>query len=142
MSYKNPADKKRYDKEYGLSHKAERKKRDASNVVSIRKNRVDWAKNNPEKVRDMKYKRNYKITLEQYEEIYRKQGGVCAVCFERETMKYLGKVRELCVDHDHNTGKVRGLLCSNCNRALGLLQDSLLVCHSLMDYLITNGKTI
>jgi hypothetical protein len=57
-------------------------------------------------------------------------------------MKYLGKIRELCVDHDHKTGKVRGLLCSNCNRALGLLQDSLLVCNSLREYLITNGKTI
>lgn len=139
---KNPKDKKKYDKEYGLAHKEDRKKRDTLNIARIRETRVDWAKNNPEKVRDTKYKRKYQLTLDQYNEMYLKQGGVCAVCFESETMKYLGKIRELCVDHDHKTGKVRGLLCSNCNRALGLLQDSLLVCNSLRDYLITNNKTL
>lgn len=140
MSYKNPEDKKKYDKKYGLSHKIERKKRNILNVLDIRKSRVEWAKANPDKVRHTKLMRKYKLTLEQYNELHLKQSGVCAVCLEPETMKYLGKVRQLCVDHNHKTGKVRGLLCSNCNRGLGLLQDSPVICNNLTDYLITNNK--
>ena len=119
-----------------------RKERSLINILAIRKNRMDWAKDNPEKVKNTILKRKYKITLDRYNELYIKQGGVCAVCFERETMKYLGKVRVLCVEHDHKTGKVRGLLCSNCNRALGLLQDSPVVVNSLKEYLINNNQTI
>jgi len=138
--HKNPEDKKRYNKAYGSSHKEERKKRNTLNILDIRKSRVMWNKENPDKVRHTKLKRKYNLTLEQYGELYMKQSGVCAVCFSPETMKYLGKVRQLCVDHNHDTGKVRGLLCSNCNRGLGLLQDSAVVCNNLKEYLITNNK--
>lgn len=139
---KGQFNKKEYDKKYALSHKEDRQKRDKFNILAIRKNRVDWAKANPEKVRHTKLMRKYKISLEKYNELYINQSGVCAVCLRPETMKYLEKVRQLCVDHDHETGKVRGLLCSNCNRALGLLQDSPVVCNALKEYLITNNKNI
>jgi hypothetical protein len=48
------------------------------------------------------------------------QNGLCAICKKTET----GKTSNLCVDHCHKTGKVRGLLCNNCNKGLGLFKDN------------------
>lgn len=59
----------------------------------------------------------YRLTEEAYEAIFAYQGGVCAGCGEppRKT--------RLAVDHDHKTGRIRGLLCWLCNRAIGILRD-------------------
>lgn len=67
----------------------------------------------------------YKITAEAYEAMFVRQGGKCAICQKVETDKYQNGVRDLAVDHDHKTGKIRGLLCGKCNKALGLFQDSI-----------------
>ena len=67
----------------------------------------------------------YKLTLEDYDHMLEKQKGVCAVCGKPETCAaHYGGVRRLAVDHDHKTGKVRGLLCALCNQALGCVGDS------------------
>jgi hypothetical protein len=60
-------------------------------------------------------KRSYGITSEQYDALLAKQGGRCALCGSG--------FFSLCLDHDHVTGKVRGLLCRVCNRRLGDLED-------------------
>jgi hypothetical protein len=62
----------------------------------------------------------YGVTLEQYEEMLHKQNGVCAICQNPAT----GYFKHLVIDHDHATRKFRGLLCSKCNRAIGLLRES------------------
>lgn len=54
--------------------------------------------------------------MEQYDEMFEKQGGRCAIC---ETEKPNGYGKRLAVDHCHDTGRVRGLLCGNCNHGLG-----------------------
>lgn len=66
-------------------------------------------------------KRVYKITLEDYQELFEVQGGVCAICHHSETNldPKSGLTRYLAVDHDHKTGRVRGLLCRRCNQVLG-----------------------
>lgn len=66
------------------------------------------------------------------------QGGVCLICSRPETAvdKASGKVRALAVDHDHKTGRIRGLLCSACNRALGLFQDDPELLAKAADYLL------
>lgn len=56
-------------------------------------------------------RRNFSITAEQYAALYAYQGGKCALC-----QVATGKVKRLAVDHDHKTGKVRGLLCGPCNK--------------------------
>lgn len=61
--------------------------------------------------------RRYDMTLEQYDLILETQGGVCFLCLRPPTDK------RLAVDHDHKTGRVRGLLCSACNLALGLIES-------------------
>jgi len=67
----------------------------------------------------------YGLTLEDYEALYAIQGGVCAVCSRPESKRHSrsNEPLQLSVDHDHETGAVRGLLCGACNMALGLLQD-------------------
>lgn len=62
-------------------------------------------------------KHRYDLTLEQYEELFHQQRGVCAIC--GKSKQYL-----LHVDHCHTTNKVRGLLCSPCNVFLGILKDN------------------
>ena len=59
-----------------------------------------------------------------YNEMLQQQNFVCAICLRPETfLGRGGKIRPLCVDHCHTTGKVRGLLCNSCNVALGNLND-------------------
>jgi hypothetical protein len=74
----------------------------------------------------------YQVTLEQWQAQFDKQGGRCAGC-----MKVFGTERSNipCVDHDHETGEFRGLLCHECNRALGLLKDSITTLQTLVLYL-------
>ena len=64
--------------------------------------------------------RKYGITREQYEDMYEQQEGCCAICSQHESTF----TRALAVDHCHQTGKVRGLLCVNCNVGLGNFKDS------------------
>jgi hypothetical protein len=64
-------------------------------------------------------KKEYGITEEDYDIMYKKQDGVCAICGKPETRFSKGKITLLCVDHNHETGEVRGLLCHRCNVALG-----------------------
>jgi len=76
-------------------------------------------------------KRKFGITPEQYQAIYEAQNGKCAIC-QRAT----GKIKKLAVDHDHKTGKIRGLLCSVCNRMiLGSLRDDIEALQRAIDYL-------
>lgn len=63
----------------------------------------------------------YNITWEQYHEMLEAQGGCCAIC---ETDKPEGRGQCFHVDHDHKTGRVRGLLCTNCNNMLGRAKDN------------------
>jgi hypothetical protein len=73
-----------------------------------------WADANKDHIKDMEYRRTYGITLDDYKVMVAQQEGCCKICNEHKS---------LVVDHCHKTGAVRGLLCSQCNRAMGLFQD-------------------
>ncbi|KKM26083.1 hypothetical protein LCGC14_1588390, partial [marine sediment metagenome] len=62
----------------------------------------------------------FNITIDEYDALSQRQGGVCAICRSKETMKNKYGLKRLAVDHNHLTGKIRGLLCGRCNQALGL----------------------
>jgi hypothetical protein len=64
------------------------------------------------------------MTTARYEEMFTAQGGVCIVCSQPETQKRLGKLRPLVVDHHHDSGIVRGLLCSRCNTMIGYAREN------------------
>lgn len=94
--------------------------------------------------RDQKYKYQYGITLNQYEELFRKQNGRCAICNEEEKRAVrngLPERRKLSLDHCHTTEKVRGLLCSDCNPSLGGFKDSVKILEQAIAYLKKHQTT-
>lgn len=81
-------------------------------------------------------KRTYGVTLDWYREKHKEQDGLCAICGGEGFLMNPEKHRaKLVVDHCHESGTVRGLLCHNCNRALGLFKDSVEVLKSSVSYL-------
>lgn len=85
-----------------------------------------------------KFIREYGITEEIYKEMLESQEHKCAACGQPETMVLAGKVKALAVDHDHENGQVRGLLCGTCNVALGMVKDSPARLRQLANYLERN----
>jgi hypothetical protein len=76
-----------------------------------------WQAENPDAIRHNHYSKYYGISLERYAALVAAQNGVCAICSQPP-----GK-RRLAVDHCHTTKAIRGLLCVNCNTAIGKLND-------------------
>ena len=85
-----------------------------------------YYKDNLEKIREYKLKLYYGITLKEYENLLKKQDELCAICKEEERTidGRTGLIKRLAVDHNHKSGKVRGLLCNRCNRVIGYLGES------------------
>lgn len=88
------------------------------------------------KRRERRIQFKYGITSSEYDTMLAKQNGVCAGCGTDDT----GRYDKFEIDHDHETGKVRGLLCGPCNRALGLLKDNADTAISLAAYLVQHEE--
>ena len=102
--------KKRYNKEHYQKHKS-----------MSRKSRL---------------KCQYGITIEDYDNLFAKQDGLCAICGKMETYKhYKGTICRLSIDHNHTTGAVRGLLCQKCNAALGFLDEDIIRMLKMIEYI-------
>ncbi len=91
----------------------------------------------PKKQASRNLKTKYGITLEDYDRMLEDQGGCCKVCGTDEPGG--GKSGRFHVDHNHSTGKVRGLLCNGCNIGLGGLKDSPEVLAKALTYLLEQG---
>jgi hypothetical protein len=98
---------KAWTKEYYQRPEVKDKKRAAGKLIKNVEMRRNWG-----------YKKDFGITIDEYEIMYIKQNGICLICRQKENSKRLS------VDHCHTTGIVRGLLCGNCNRGLGLFKDN------------------
>lgn len=107
MPHKDKEAYRKYHREYGLKH------------------------------RDRITARRHGLTHKEYLELVTKQHGVCAICLKPESTVHGNskKVQPLSIDHIHASGKVRGLLCSKCNTAVGLLDDSIERAQALIQYL-------
>lgn len=93
--------------------------------------------------KDFFLKRDFGLSIEAYEKTLEDQRGVCAICGQTETQKHAvsEKVKCLSVDHDHQTGAIRGLLCQHCNRGLGSFRDSIPLLRIAIAYLEKNQNT-
>ena len=83
-----------------------------------------------EQLRVVNYRRVHGIAVSDYDDMFRAQGGKCAIC----TSTNPGGPRHFTVDHDHRTGQIRGLLCRYCNAGLGMFNDSIFGLMRAADY--------
>jgi hypothetical protein len=109
----NPAKFRKIGREYWTNRSPE------SKAKSYERRKIQY-RENPDQSRNYEMKRRYGITLDDYFELERKQGGLCALCGQRPLIGKRAPGREkqpprLYVDHDHKSGRVRGLLCHWCN---------------------------
>jgi len=147
---KTKEEKKQYARDYYLKNKAKFTERNArrDKVERNRKIRERYAtdpeyrsrclsyRKHPDKARNQQLKRDYGITLEEYNERLEFQGGVCAICKCPPTGRF-----QLAVDHCHSTGMIRGLLCSFCNHGIGNFRDDVERLASAISYLDEASKT-
>lgn len=104
--------------------------------MSMEKPHQRYYRKNREKVLARSAARRYGMTVDEYLRMFSDSAGLCAICGNPETQtSNTGVVKSLCVDHDHNTGRVRGLLCNSCNRGLGFLGDDPAILRAAADYL-------
>jgi hypothetical protein len=127
---KNPEKARRYSRSYKernadevrARNRARMKKRRDADREGYRRAMREWARKNPDKVRAKAVRQHLKtfgLTLEKWQAMHDAQAGVCAICGGKERRGHA-----LSVDHCHQTNKVRGLLCGDCNRGLGLFRDN------------------
>jgi len=131
-----PKEKAIYDRAYRERNRDRIAARRRASRPAINDNRRDWYDRNRDRqnayMREVVYPKRrdrvldgrimklYGLTLTDYRNLLAKQEGGCAIC---HTSNPGGSRGRFCVDHDHKTGRVRGLLCQSCNRAIGLLGD-------------------
>jgi hypothetical protein len=115
-----------------------------------------WRLRNPEKVKESgkkwrdenreynigrqrayQLKSKYNMTEDDYNIMYTAQEGRCAIC---STDTPTGKWKVFAIDHCHESGKIRGLLCNECNRGMGLLKDSVAIVKATLQYLLSHKK--
>lgn len=86
---------------------------------------------NVEKQLNNSLKHKYGISIKQYNELFEEQNGCCAICGKHQTVLD----RRLCVDHNHKTENIRGLLCQHCNSLLGFAFDNKEILEKAINYL-------
>ena len=128
MPYKDPIKRAEYHKKYNQENKWKYDLYRKSEKGKMRKKIM--AKQDRKKNRDSNWardlRRQFNCTPDQYIELMFECGALCSICKQPEKqINKWGMIQLLAVDHDHKTGKLRGLLCSNCNRGIGFLGDSI-----------------
>jgi hypothetical protein len=95
-----------------------------------------WARSAQERSRDWVL-RQKGSSLAEFEDIFRKQDGKCLICTRQMRLAGIrkGAINKAVLDHNHVTGKKRGVICSRCNLAIGLFEDSIELLVSAVVYL-------
>lgn len=115
-----------------MAYKEYRKEYYNKNKEYYAKKHKDWLSKNKEVARFHKMKATYGkfgFTKELYEKMLVESGGRCAICSKLPTSK------GLFLDHDHKSGKLRGLICSRCNTVLGMVNDDIMILGLAIKYL-------
>lgn len=122
-------------KTYYLNNKAKVIKRSAEwkkkNLQKFLESNKKWKKKNPDKLLTYKLKSKFGLTLEDYRVMWANQNNSCAICWKPGARH----IKTLHIDHNHKTGKVRGLLCNECNLGLGLFKDDIYRLQNAIYYL-------
>ena len=121
--------RERYANDPELREKIKRRQRERYHTDPEHRERVKARGRKYQRAADLK--RKFGISVEQYDEMLHRQNGVCAIL---GCGAATADGKRLHVDHCHTTGRVRGLLCGKCNRALGLLDDDPARITALAEY--------
>ena len=143
-----PEEKREYDRvrmaKWLKQHPDAREKNRLRNIEWRKKNPeryrkavANWRARNPSYEGNLKLKMRYGITPEKYMEMLTVQNNCCAICGNEETARHnrSNEVQKLAVDHCHVTGKVRGLLCQDCNRGIAKFHDDPVRLKNALKYL-------
>ncbi len=133
------ARQKRQNKIYYERHSEQEKERKRQHRIRDNKQANsysdNWVKRHPDEKFGQHLKREYGITVEEYKRKFQDQKGVCALCGKPETVMINGRVRRLAVDHNFESGQVRGLLCTVCNRNRVGVYEKAMKDTAVRDYL-------
>ena len=124
-SYCRPCDLE-YRREYRKAHAA-----------ALRVNEARWRAKNPTHTRRKMLARQYGLSEDQFQAMLSQQGGRCAICHTADWGK-----RAAHVDHDHETGEVRALLCRNCNSGIGMFKDDPDLLYAASEYLSIHKRPL
>lgn len=87
---------------------------------------AEWKARNKQRIREYGLMKKFGISTEDFQAMHDQQNGLCAIC---------GEEKKLQVDHCHKTGRVRGLLCGECNKMIGLARDDMTILWQALGYL-------
>lgn len=125
--YRQKPKNKRAARAYRQKHKVKHRKRQ---LAWIKKNKEQYLLVQHRAAKKWRLETRYGLTVEKFFKILKKQKARCAMCREKFSCS-----KHTHVDHDHETGKVRGLLCAACNRGMGFLRDSITIFKQGIRYL-------
>lgn len=135
MAYNTKEKQALYDKQYREKNKQKMKERDQkyylANKETIKLRSKEYYLRTKASYRTTHLKRQYQITDRDWEILYIEQQGCCTICGVHQDLLY----RKLDTDHCHLSGKVRGLLCYKCNKAIGLFNDDITLLEKAKVYL-------
>ena len=103
-------------------------------TCSLEDTRIWREKQSIDRLKDLYYKRTYGMSLEEFNCLLDVQHGKCKLCYRDVSVEGLGPNRAV-VDHCHKNGQVRGILCNECNRALGYFHDNIQALENAIDYI-------
>jgi hypothetical protein len=124
---------KSYQERYPEKYKESQRKTAAKHPETRKRVHAKWRAENKDAMHGYHVKLKFGLSREEYSALLEKQGGACALCGKPKPPQ-----RRLLVDHCHETGKVRGLLCIGCNTAIGQLGDNVAGLTKAIEYLEGN----
>jgi hypothetical protein len=130
---KHPDRVKRINAEQHKKHRkkilARKKNQYRQDPEKARERSLKWQKNNPEKVRAKRIRDSWGMSLQEYDALIDQAGTTCPIC-----KKSFGE-NPPCLDHDHSTGKIRGIICRVCNSGIGFFHENINVLLNAVEYL-------
>lgn len=114
-----------------LTKKEQRKRYREKNKDKIKERSKEYTLKSVDKRKEYYLKKFFKMSLEDYNNMLSSQNNSCKICGAHESEF----TKKLAVDHCHETGKIRGILCHNCNKSLGSFKDSIEILQRAIDYL-------
>jgi len=137
MAYKNIEKRKERMKLYRLNNiekiKKYQKEWVLNNKEKIKKNRKEYRLKNKQKSKEYWLKKAYGLTFKQYEDMIKNQNYKCFICTKE--FNNMNPSLKACVDHDHETGQIRSILCKRCNSALGHCSENIITISNMKKYL-------